>query len=106
MWERLSKHFDDINRMPRSRQSIAKRPVYDGCNICTKEITSNPSSFSFSITKSMASLSGKFDILLRSSTQGQAHSEKRVFEIKNSDRNGPEGQFIMDSATMCNAGSP
>jgi hypothetical protein len=27
-------------------------------------------------------------------------------DIKNYDRNGPEGQFITDSTTMCNAGSP
>lgn len=29
-----------------------------------------------------------------------------MFEIKNSDRNGPEGQFIAASTTMCNAGFP
>ncbi|MCV5116770.1 hypothetical protein OFC47_25365 [Escherichia coli] len=29
-----------------------------------------------------------------------------IFDIKNYDRNGPEGQFTMASTTMCNAGSP
>jgi len=32
------------------------------------------------------------------------HSEKRWFDIKNSDRNGPEGQFRMTGSAMCNAG--
>ncbi len=27
-------------------------------------------------------------------------------DIKNSDQNGPEGQFMTASTTMCNAGSP
>jgi len=41
---------------------------------------------------------------------GHDHSEKEQakdqFEIKNSDRNGPEGQFMTASTTMCNAGFP
>jgi len=44
--------------------------------------------------------------------KGQAHSEKKRLrrsldvEIKNCDRNGPEGQFITDNTAMCNAGFP
>ena len=29
-----------------------------------------------------------------------------IFDIKNYGRNGPEGQFMTASTTMCNAGSP
>ena len=37
----------------------------------------------------------------------QRSQRKKIgFDIKNSDRNGPEGQFITASTTMCNAGSP
>lgn len=49
-------------------------------------------------------------VLLHGATKGHEHSEKEQakdqFEIKNSDRNGPEGQFMTASTTMCNAGSP
>jgi len=38
--------------------------------------------------------------------EGHDHSEKRGLGIKNSDRNGPEGQFIAEGTTMCNAGFP
>jgi hypothetical protein len=34
------------------------------------------------------------------------HTVKKIEDSKNSDRNGPEGQFIAESTTMCNAGSP
>ena len=33
-------------------------------------------------------------------------SLSQCFDIKNYDRNGPEGQFTAASTTMCNAGSP
>lgn len=41
-------------------------------------------------------------LLLHGPTQRRAHSEKE--DIKNSDRNGPEGQFKATGSTMCNAG--
>lgn len=51
-------------------------------------------------------------LLLHGSTNGRAHSEKirshcwKLEDIKNYDRNGPEGQFIAASTTTCNAGFP
>lgn len=44
-------------------------------------------------------------LLLHDTTRSDEHSEKEV-TIKNCGPNGPEGQFMTDSAAMCNAGSP